>query len=215
MLWAGRGRGRGPRGAGKGGLGRRRTDGRPRSRRKPGRGRAPAGRSCSRRLESKFAAPGPRASGRPRRAPEPPPREGAPSSGWGPSVLQGGGLQPGAERAERAKSPGSAGGPTPRAPRGSLSVSLGVFSQSCRKAEWGPSGFKAPERKRRGRHPLTAVRCTVSCSRSPAGAAASVAPPGAGNILMALALGREPGMTLGIRQQGRKGPLAGSHHAAV
>lgn len=79
-------------------------------------GGPPAGRSCSRRLEGKFAAPGQRASGRPRPAPEPPPREGAPSSGWGPSVLLGGGLQPGAGRAERAKSPDSAGGPTPRAP---------------------------------------------------------------------------------------------------
>lgn len=101
---------------------------------------------------------------------------------------------------------------TPRAPSRSLSVLLGVFSQSCRKAEWGPSSFKAPARK----HPVsgtfslqsgavTSSRLPPPASRSPTGAATSVPPPGARNILMALAPGREPEMTLGIRGAGENG----------
>ena len=100
---------------------------------------------------------------------------------------------------------------TPRAPSGSLSVLLGVVPQSCRKAEWGPSGFKAPERKRpvSGTFSLPSGAVTSSrplppASRSPTGTATSVPLPGARNILVALAPGREPEMTLGIWGAGEK-----------
>lgn len=109
----------------------------------------------------------------------------------------------GGQKGQNRRTPQAA--PRPGHPAKSECVAGGVFSE-LQEGRGGPSGSKARETKRRGRHPLTAVRCTVSCFSKPPGAAASVAPPGAGNILMALALGREPGMTLGIRAAGWRSP---------
>lgn len=145
----------------------------------------------------------PEGHGRPR---SPRPGKGLPALGGARVSCWVAACSPGRGGQKGQNPPDSAGGPTPRAPSGSLSVSLGVFSQSCRKAEGGRPVLKPGKR--------SAVAGTLSlpsgapspASRSPAGAAASVAPPGAGNMLMALALGREPGMTLGIRAAGWRSP---------
>lgn len=175
------------------GLGAEVTDGPPQPE-EAGKWEGPRG-SCSRRLEGKFAAPGQRASGRPRPALEPPPGKGLPALGGARALLWCLAAQRGGQKGQNRR--------TPQAARRlgherSLSVSLGVFSQSCRKAE-GAVRFQSPGNEAPWQAPLTAVRAPSPASKPP-GAAALLPPPGAGNILMACT-GREPGMTPGSWQQ--------------